>query len=264
MAKAKQDSSIVKWDEEMAKAADVAAGMTADLGGGKFISTRGGVLSIDGAPVPGNKLGAIVLAFVRENAMYEGEFDADNPTSPTCFAFGQDPATMTPHKVAVDAGTAQKGPCSSCPMNVFGSADKGRGKACKNIVRMALIAAGQFNGEKFKLIDDEDYYRKGDVRFLKTSVTSTAGFGAYVKQIKDAAKTHPMAFVTKISLVPDPKSQYKLTFEPLQQIPKSIGAAIVARHKEQTPLLEQPYQPNEEGAQKKGKGAKGKPAKARY
>ena len=36
-----QTTALVKWDEELAKQAEIAAGMEANTGGGQFFSTKG-------------------------------------------------------------------------------------------------------------------------------------------------------------------------------------------------------------------------------
>ena len=50
-----QTTALVKWDEELAKQAEIAAGMEANTGGGQFFSTKGGILSWQDAPLPGSQ-----------------------------------------------------------------------------------------------------------------------------------------------------------------------------------------------------------------
>lgn len=257
MASKKQSgSAIMKWDEELAKAAEAAAATEASTGGGKFISVKGGVLAYNGAPVPGNKLPVIILDSIFENVYYSKEFDADEPAGPDCFAFGREEKGMTPHQVVIDAGTAQEGPCASCPMNVFGSADKGKGKACRNTRRLGLISAGQFaaNG-KFTAINDPEYYAKADVAFFKLPVTSVKGYAAYVKQVAAALKRPPFGIITRLAVEPDPKTQFKVVMEPMQKVPDNLMEAIMARRKEVEASIDFPYQLNFD---EKPKAAKGK------
>lgn len=261
-------SSIMKWDEELAKEAQAAAATEANTGGGKFLSVKGGILSWNNSPVPNNKLPVIILDQIFENVMYKGEFDPENPSSPSCFAFGRDEKEMKPHEVPVEAGTAEDGPCAACPMNKFGSADKGKGKACKNIRRLGLISAGQFGAnDKFKLIDDPEYYEKSEVGFFKLSVTSVNGFAAYVKQVAAALKRPPYGIITRMSVQPDAKSQFKVVFEPMQVVPTNLMQTIVNRRKEVMTSIDFPYQAFEASeAKPKGKAAaaKGGKSKGRY
>jgi hypothetical protein len=263
MAKTKNDS-IVRWDEELAKEAMAAAAMEANTGGVKFISVRGGVLTWNDAPVPGNAMAVVILDHVMENVYYTSEFDPDNPSSPDCFAFGRDEATMEPHKVAKEAGTAQEGPCKGCPQNEWGSADKGRGKACRNVRRLGLISAGQLGPTgKLKLIDETDYYAKdGELAFFKVPVTSVKGFAGFVKQVASALKRPPHGIVTKLSVQPDPKSQFKVVFEPIMELPNSLMSSIMKRREEVKGLIEQAYAPRNEDEAPKQKGkAKGRQVK---
>ena len=267
--KSSETSSIVRWDEELAKEAQTAAAMEANTGGGKFLSVKGGVMQWNDSPVPGNKMAAIIVDHIFENVMYTEEYDADSPSAPACFAFGRDEKSMGPHQVVVDAGTAQEGPCSSCPMNVFGSADKGKGKACRNTRRLALIPAGQFGpGDKFKLIDDPEYYEKSDVAFFKIPVTSVKGFAAYVKQVAAALKRPPVGIVTRISVQPDPKTQFKVVFEAMSNVPDKLMSVIMKRREEVKGTIDFPYSMGSGGDEapkgKAKKAPKKAPKKGRY
>jgi hypothetical protein len=266
MAK-KNEGAIMKWEEELAKKAQVASGMVAGLGGSKYISTRGGVLSVNNSPIPGNRMAVVVIDSMLENAYYEGDFDPDEPKPPTCYAFGRDVATMAPHEKVVAAGAQESDACKNCPKNQWGSADKGRGKACKNIARIAVVMAGQYvgdTGNKLKLLDDPDYYRKAEVYMMKLPVTSVGAFAAFVKQVREAWGGDLAQIATKVSVVPDPKSQYKVTFEAISELPKSVMPAIIAKWKEVEPTMAQEYADVVDEAPVKKKGAPVKPKTKRY
>ena len=139
-------TALVKWEEELAKQAEVAAGMEANVGGGQFFSMQGGQLKFNDNPVPGNQMAVIILDHILENVFYDGDFDPNNPQPPTCFAFGRSDDDMAPHETVVAEGQAQNETCNGCPFNQWGSADKGRGKACRNTRRLAMIPAGTLDG----------------------------------------------------------------------------------------------------------------------
>lgn len=255
---------LAKWDDQLAAEAQAAAAMEANSGGVRFLSVRGGVLTWNDAPVPGNQMAVVILDTIFENVMYTEEFDADSPSSPDCFAFGRDEASMEPHKVAKEAGTAEEGPCKGCEKNEWGSADKGRGKACRNVRRLGLISAGQLGPTgKLKLIDEPDYYGKdGELAFFKVPVTSVKGFAGFVKQVASALRLPPHGIVTKMSVQPDPKTQFKVVFEPIQEVPKSLIPSIMKRRDEVKGIIDQPYAPREEASERPAKGkAKGKAAR---
>lgn len=252
-------AALAKWDEELAREAEAAAKMEENSGGGQFFSVKAGVLTFNDAPVPGNEMAVVIVDHILENVYYEGEYDAENRAGPSCFAFGRDEKEMAPHDVAVKAGTAQEGPCRECPMNEFGSADKGKGKACKNTRRLALLPAGTLkdNGRKLELIDDPEHYATTPVGYMKLAVTSVKGFAAFVKQVAGTLKMPPHGIVTKVRVVSDAKTQHKVTFEPMHKLPASLIPAIMKRREEVKATIDFPYQPAEEDAKPKGKAAKG-------
>lgn len=252
-AAAQQSTAIVKWDEELAAQADVAASM-ASSAGSQFFSVKNGVLSWNDAPVPNNQMAVIILGAIHENVYYEGKYDANNPEGPKCFAFSKDistkdcaPEKMAPHEVAVKAETAQEGPCASCPMNEWGSSDTGKGKACRNTRRLAMIPAGTLNAQgKFEPIDDADEVLTTKVGNLKLPVTSVKGFDGFVKQVAGALRRPPHGIITKVKVVPDAKNQFKVTFEPIDNVPNELMGAVMKRREEVLTLIDAPYTPYEE------------------
>jgi hypothetical protein len=121
-------------------------------------------------------------------------------------------------------------------MNEFGSADNGtgKGKACKNIRRLALISAKPLT---------EDSVSKGEVAYLKTPVTSVKNWAAYVRTLDALEHIPPLAVVTQIGSVPDAKSQFKLTFNKVENIDEDLTDALLARHDIVASEIDFPYPP---------------------
>jgi hypothetical protein len=263
----KTSGALVKWDEELAKQAEIAAGMEANTGGGQFFSLRGGILSWQDAPLPNNQMAVVILDSIFENVYYEGKYDPDTPQGPTCFALGRDEKTMRPHQIAIDAGNQQHDQCAGCPMNEWGSSDVGRGKACRNTRRLAMIPAGTFNqAGKFGLFEEEEHFASTAIGFMKLPVTSVKGYSSFVKQVAGALRRPPFGIVTKVKVVPDPKTQFKVTFEPIMNIPDELMGTIMKRHEEAKSIIDFPYQPydeEQEPAPKRGTRAAQKPARGR-
>lgn len=275
-----QTTAVANWDEELAKQAQTAAGLTNSSEGGKFFSTQAGVLSYDDAPLPGNQMVAIIGAWCLENVYYEGKFDKDNRTPPACFAFCKDPDAklkMEPHEDVdkVDVFERQSDDCESCPQNQWGSADTGRGKACGNRRRLALIPGGTYisqgkgKGFEMELFDDNNHFRTADVGFLKVPVMSGKAFDAYVKSVAEQFKRPVHAVFTRIWLEPDPKSQFKICFELIDQVPDELIRTLMDRHADLYKNIDFPYRPMTEEdkpaaparkASSNAKLAKGKPA----
>ena len=263
LAKAGKGTAVVDWEAQMKAAAAMYKGMEQNTGGGKSLSFKAGIMTFDGAPIKDNAIEVVVLESVFENALYEGSYDADNPHPPICFAFsgpmvpGEDPAlldaAMVPHK---DSAKPQNPTCKGCKWNEFGTADTGRGKACKNIRRLALLHV--------------DYLKKPEsiaaapIAFAKIPPTSCGGWAGHVKKIANVLEKPPFAVVTKITCRPDAKKQVAVEFEVTGEIKdRSIGSAGFLRHKESHSLLTVPYQAETAAAGKKApaKGAAKKKAR---
>jgi hypothetical protein len=210
-------------------------------GGAQFMSIRGGILTFQQTPVPGNKMLAVILGDIFENAWYKEEFDQDNPVPPNCYAFGDEVSDLAPHEQAEDK---QNDTCAGCEKNKFGSAEKGRGKACKNMVRMALMHADSLKGNITK---------DAQIAFLKIPPTSATGpWKSYCDSLDKLHGRPPYGVITEVSLVPDIKTQYKVVFTHVKNISdKKQLAAIYMKRQEMLSQLAQPYQPIDASALKK-------------
>lgn len=241
------------WKAELSKYAAKTVKMEESTQTGNRISTRGGKLSYHGVNLRDNKMTVIVLAALIENAYYAHAYDPDNPSAPVCFAFSEDGENMEPHEKSHDQ---QSESCDGCPHNEWGSADRGKGKACKNIRRLALLACEDVTAKNIE---------EGEIATLSVSVTSVKGWSSYARQIALNGSA-PWAWQTVISLErPDGKDFSNLFFEAADRKPISekFYPAILKRVKEAEKLLEQPYvyveppaKPERKAAPKKGNGKK--------
>lgn len=259
-------TEMVAWDEELAKYAQEAVATEANAGSGlKSFSLKAGVLAFDDAAMAGNQMAVVVLDHVLENTYYEDDYDPENPAPPTAYALGRDEKTI---KWSDDSDPRWAGElCIDSDINQFGSADKGRGKACRNLRRLLVIPAGTINKKTgdFELIEDEEHFDEAAPAFLKIPPTSTTNWSLYVKQLNGALKKPPFAVVTLVKVVPDAKTQFKVTFEALEELPMEMMETLVRRHKEAAELIMQPYNMEREERQEKparrGAAAKKAPAK---
>jgi hypothetical protein len=110
---------------------------------------------------------------------------------------------MVPHEVSVEK---QHDNCRECPMNKFGSADRGAGKACKNIRRLMLIQE--------KDLDDLDNAKP---IFLKVPVTSAKNWTSYVRKLESTLELPPLGVVTEITTKPHAKHQFEVLFTLAEQ-----------------------------------------------
>lgn len=263
MAKVQQakNTALSTWVEKMAEQAKIAQGMQGTVGvGGKFLSLKSGILALSGSPYPTNQVAVVVLDDKLENVYYEGAYDESNPQPPKCFAFGTDPKAMQPDEVCVNAGSAEGstdedvdagraeavGMCHGCPKNEWGTAAVGKGKACRNTHRLALLIVGSYDLKgNLTLKDDLATYQDQEVVYLRLPVTSAAAWSNYVRGLSQQLARPPHGVITNIQVVPDVKTQFKLVFHGLQNledVSEDLVEPIMTRHDQQDQLTAFPYQ----------------------
>lgn len=239
-----EGTAVTKYDEKFAA---MAAGYTAgERVTGQFISTKGGMLKFGEDLLPGNQICAVVLDYVQERTFYTEKYNPDaegGALPPVCYAFHRtdDPEEMAPHpsmQADLSYFQPQNDICRTCPNNDWGTADTGRGKACSERRRLALLPAGFYNPRRgsrdfdLSLIDDPNHYANADIAYLKLPVTSVKEWARYVTSLASSLRRPPVAVVTRIYIEPDVKSQFKVKFELIEQLPDTMFEIIMARHEE--------------------------------
>lgn len=249
---AAKTTALAPFQERLAQYAKKTVATVAAVSGGTFVSLKGGILSVAGNAVPGNTLEVVVLGHVLENHYYTVAFDPDSPASPVCFAFGETAEDMKPHDASEEK---QCDNCAACPKNQFGTAEKGKGKACGNIVRMALLTRA----------DVEKDVSLAQPAFMKIPVTSVKEWAIYCKGLESSLGLPPFAVVTKLSVVPDAKSQFKVKFDTVATIDDAESIeALINRHESIQGELTTPYSRNAEEEAPAPRGAiKGSKAAAK-
>lgn len=249
-------TAVVDWEAEMRAQAQIAAdAQRATGGGGKFFSMKAGQLTFDGVAMPGNQMAVVILADVIENSYYDTPYDPDTPTSPKCFAFAKTEADLEPHE-AVDNDPyfeRQHDVCNGCPQNEWGSARTGRGKACSNVMRLAMIPAGEYkkgpgrnSALELTMYDEPEHFEKADVAYMKLPVMSVKNYSTFVKQLASELGRPPHGVFVNVAVEPDPKSQFKVVFEVIEAIPTSLLPIVMKRHKTTQEGIGFPYTPPQE------------------
>lgn len=249
-----QPTDVANWDEELARMAGATTALTDSGGGGRFFSTKAGILSYDDTPLPGNQMCAIIGSWCLENVFYTEAYSADTRTPPTCFAFCKDPDgkdEMGPPDIvdSEEIFERQSDDCKTCPQNAWGSAEVGRGKACSNRRRLAMIPAGTYTkvgktgGFELALIDDTDHFKSAEEAYLKVPVTSGKLFDNYVKQVAEELKRPLFAVYTRVFLEPNAKSQFTVNFELIESVDNALLQTLMTRHKLLTDGIDFPYTP---------------------
>lgn len=123
----------------------------------------------------------VVVDFVSRNEYYEGAYNKDDITPPNCFAIHPEPKQLAPSGNSPDK---QCDDCASCPMNQFGSAPTGAGKACKNTRVLAVMPPDA---------DDDT-----EIWTLKVSPTAIKAFDGFVAGVNRAFQLPPVGVVVTV------------------------------------------------------------------
>lgn len=242
-------TALVLWEQEMAAfAAKSAAAEKSSFIGMQKLGVKNGILTVDDVPVPGNELSVITLCAVHHNTWYENAYNANVKTIPACYSFGDhtadDPeATMAPHEASLQPQGDADGLCAGCELNKMGTADTGKGKACKNTRHIALVTSDA--------AESPEAITAAEVRVLSVPVMSVKFWAAHVKRMNEDLKRPYWGVITRVKVVPDPKSQFlvKFEFEANVEFDGPLYKAFQAKIESIWPELTAPYQePKEEAA----------------
>lgn len=218
----KPGTALMPWEQEMAAAAKKQAAAEKPMGMFKQIAVSGGHMYIDEKAVPGDTIDVVALAATHENQYYDKAYDSSKPAVPICFAFGDqtldDPeAAMVPHSAserpqgfpldgdgALDKSSGEPASCANCWANRMGTADVGKGKACKNIRRMILTTEDS--------LASVEAMKDGEARMFKVPVMSVGNWVNFVHECADEYQRGYWGVVCTVSIVPDKKSQWRVLF----------------------------------------------------
>ena len=105
---------------------------------GRNISTKGKVFTLPDGTSSQGPMQAVILDHRNHNRYYTKAYDPQNPAPPDCFAISKEIPGMAPSD---NSPEKQAKSCGECPMNQFGSAANGKGKACRNMIRLAIASS---------------------------------------------------------------------------------------------------------------------------
>ena len=121
---------------------------------------------------------AIIVAMLPKvgRTFYAGKYDPDaKATLPDCWSNNGD-------KPEANAGNRQAASCATCPQNIVGSGENGKGRACRFQRRVALLIEGDDSGDVYQFnIPAKSLFGKGNgnthpfesyVRFLTSNQES--------------------------------------------------------------------------------------------
>lgn len=213
-------NQLTIFESELEKLAN--AGMVAErsTAGTQFLSTKGGVLTYRDNPIANNQLEVVILSSPVERLYYTQRYDPTNPAGPVCFALGPTLSGLKPNHLSTEK---QSEMCVGCPKDQWGSATNGgKGKACAEKRRLLVMTADS--------AVSVDSVNAGEVAALRTPVTSVRGFATYLQKIASTTRRPLSAVVTRISITPDAKTQFKLNFDFVRTIDDmDVVKALLAR-----------------------------------
>lgn len=226
-------TAIVKWDDKFAKYAKESKEQIANVGDiGMSVRFGRGSISVGDLQVKNNQLDCVVIGHAAVNTFYEGAWDPNERTPPTCFAIASnfgDPE-MKPHPNVLHPVNGQ---CKGCPHNEYGTASTGKGKACANKLRIGLVTA--------KDVGDDAAQAQ-----LATAMISPTNVRRYKKYLDYVLEEHgrPLwAVVTRIQSFDDPKTQIRLEFSMVEAIDDNETLdALENRYLKIQEMLQQPFQ----------------------
>jgi hypothetical protein len=236
-------STLPVWQQKLHALAKQTA--DSERAPGQFFGTKACVLTFNKMPIPKNTMDVVVTAGIFENAYYPNPYDPNVIESPTCFAYGvaddEGEVLMVPHP---SAHIKQAAACDGCPRSKFGTAKggTGKGKACRNLRRLSVLPAGATTSA--------DGVKKGSVGFVRLAVYSALGWADYVRKLALDGKS-PYSVITKMTLVPDGKAQFKFIYAYVADITDpEVLEAIMTRHDFDLQDLQEPYPaPSDAGEQ---------------
>lgn len=133
----------------------------------------------------GETMEVVVLDIMSSNMFYDRPYDRDNPSPPACYAIGPSPTTLTPSDKSPDR---QADTCATCPMNQFGSALTGKGKACKNTRLLAVVPVNQMENA----VDN--------IWIMSIPPSSIKSFDSFVHKLAMTHGISPIGVVSEVTL----------------------------------------------------------------
>jgi hypothetical protein len=226
------------WREQMRQDAAEEDDRVPVGAGSKITLNKRGQFVFQGADI-GEEIKVIIVDHSFAKKYFDSPYDENNPSPPACFALKLKPDNIAPHDTSPDK---QAKICDECWANKFKSDKRGKGKACQDKHRMAVLLIDD-------LADDSVLIE------IEVPVTSGGAFRKYIKTLTKGTDNPSYAVVTTITADDDADWQ-KFIFTYDDDVPENLMGVVMARRKEARELVMTPYDVS--GYVKPGRGgAKG-------
>ncbi len=133
-----------------------------------------------------------IIYFCNANQYYSKKF-GEGDAVPDCYSTDG---------IVVAGGThPQSGPCRSCPLNEYGSAAEGDGKACQNTIRLYVLVDGEVIPSVLKAPPSSLGKKDSLMRWLTNApnIAAKAGAGVHYQPIKVKFSLHKKEFTSGMS-----------------------------------------------------------------
>ncbi len=228
MAKAKSAGAVVSWEEMMkTEAKEVAKTERPSV---SRISLQSGVMTLQDQAVPDNELECIVADVIHEQVYYDQPYEPGVINPPACFAFSEVGADIRAHEDVPEKDWDGWPNCASCIMNKWRK-PPGKGKPCGERRKLAILP----------WLDNVEDYLKAEIAVLSLPVMSVKNWSNFVNGLSAQFQRPCWGMLTKISVKPDPKSQFRVHFEPVSPLSDEYIAAVHARKEVCRSTLLVPY-----------------------
>lgn len=169
-----------------------------------------------------DELTCVIVDFVYRNEYYGKAFNPKAITPPVCYAISPVQSDLAPLPSAPQKQCETV--CAECQWDKFGSSPTGDGKACKNVVFLAVLPT--------------DADADTPLWVLKTSPTAITTFNKYVAKLASSAQIPVTAAVTRISFNPS-KTYATLAFD-VEDVNKNFGVTNARRDEARMRLSQEP------------------------
>lgn len=209
----------------------------APSGTGNTISFKNGAITVGGVKI-GNEMKVIALHPQYVRTYYDSIYQPDKIVPPACYSYDGE----KPHEKAANK---QSSSCEACPMNEWGTDQRGRGKACKEGLRVAFLSAqGNVNAEVMG---------RAPILQANFSVLNSKDVAPVIDAMYDHYG-HPGKAVCVLTAEPDEARQVINTLSVDYEIDnEDILNAIIGRIEEAEKMLTVPFPEPEEGSRPAGR-----------
>lgn len=200
-ALATMDSFTSKWEKQAVED----SARTGASGDGNKISIKGGSFTYRESDL-GTEMEVVILDWSSVKAYYDSPYDPDERSSPACWAIGKTtPNQLTPSD---KSPLIQCDTCAACELNQFGSAERGKGKACSDKRRLLVVPVDELADLPVEEIE---------AAIIEVPATSCRNFDKFVNGVAKLSKRPTFAITTVISF--DEEIDYPaLLFKPNELI----------------------------------------------